>query len=288
MLVSTMTAHLAKKYGLKAAVSKLIDAGYTAIDVSMCELDKPPYVGDYRALAEELLDIAGKAGVKFIQAHAPFGGYEDFMNNIKPRLPRAFEFCGLLGISNIVVHPILPCDYYGNEEKLFNMNVEFYRSLAPLAKEHGVKIALENMWGFHPKAGLVIEHFCADPKELARLYDVLDDPECFTVCLDFGHVALCKREPEDAIRIIGGERLGCIHAHDVDYRQDLHMLPGTVKLNWDEICRALAEVNYKGAFNLEADGFYKGFFDSQCDTVTKFMADIATSMAERVEYYRNK
>jgi sugar phosphate isomerase/epimerase len=118
------------------------------------------------------------------------------------------------------------------------------------------------------------------------MYDVLCDPEAFTVCLDIGHVALCGREPDDAIRTIGS-RLGCLHVHDVNYREDLHTLPGASKVNWDKVCRALAQVDYQGSFNMESDAFYLGFIPEQHKTVTKFMADIARSFAEKVEEYKN-
>ena len=56
------------------------------------------------------------------------------------------------------------------------------------------------MWQHNPTSHLIVDDICADPKELADLYDALDDPGHFTVCLDIGHVPLCNREPEDAIR----------------------------------------------------------------------------------------
>ena len=108
----------------------------------------------------------------------------------------------------------------------------------------------------------------------------------FTVCLDIGHVALCGREPEDAIRIIGRDRLGCIHAHDVDYISDLHVLPGTSKINWDAVARALGEIDYRGSFNMEADRFFDGFMEEHFPTVAKFMADTARIIANKIDLYR--
>ncbi|MBE6635217.1 MAG: sugar phosphate isomerase/epimerase [Ruminococcaceae bacterium] len=287
MLFSTQTEFLAPRYGLEAAVDMLIEAGYPAIDISMFKTDMPPFTDDYREVAARLLEKANAKGVKFIQAHAPFGGgYKRYTEELIPLLPRAFEFCGLLGIENIVVHPIQNGRYYGREKELFDMNVEFYRSLAPLAKKHGVKIAIENMWQWHPvNRTQIIDDICAPPEELAAMYDTLADPEAFTVCLDIGHVALCGREPEAAIRTIGS-RIGCLHVHDVNYREDLHTLPGVSKINWDNVCRALAEIGYSGSINLEADAFYYGFLPEQHKIVTRFMADTTRILAEKVDFYR--
>ena len=286
MLFSNQTMFLADKYGLVRAVEMMIEAGYPAIDVSMFNLNDVPFTDDYREVAQTLREMADKAGVKFVQAHAPFGPYERYVNEMIPLFPRAFEFCSLLGIENIVVHPIMNGHYYGNADRHFETNMKFYQALAPLARTNKVKIAIENMWDRHSVTGRICDHVCADPYELCRYYDTLADPEVFTICLDLGHVALCGREPEDAIRIIGRERLGCIHAHDVDYISDLHTLPGVSKLNWDSISRALGEIDYRGVFNMESDPFFEGFMEEHYPAVAKFMADTARVIANKIDLYR--
>lgn len=283
MIVSTQTGFLGRKYGLVRAVEMLIEAGYDAIDLSITETDSAPYTDDYREIAERLREMAESGGVRFIQAHAPYGTYEQFMKEYMPHIPRAFEFCSLLGVENIVIHPAIISPYLGNEERAFRLNLDFYKSLAPLAREWGVKIAIENMYGFHKGAGIVIDDIFADPHEHARIFDELGDPDLFTLCLDIGHSALCKREPADAIRVLGKRRLGCLHIHDVNYREDLHTLPGASKLNWQSICEALAEIDYEGAFNLEADGFFRGFLPEHYNTVARFMCDTARVFADKTE-----
>ncbi|MBQ7343826.1 MAG: sugar phosphate isomerase/epimerase [Clostridia bacterium] len=287
MLFATQTDFLARKYGLVRAVEMLIEAGYPAIDVTMYHTNGYPFTDDYREVAARLRSMADKAGVRFVQAHAPFGGgYDRYLNELIPLFPRVFEFCSLLGIENLIVHPIMRGHYYGAEAEHFDMNMKFYRAIAPLSRTNKVKIAIENMWDRHPVTGRICDHVCADPHELVRYYDELADPEVFTVCLDIGHVALCGREPEDAVRIIGRERLGCIHAHDVDYVSDLHTLPGTSKINWDKVSRALGEIDYKGPFTLEADCFYDGFMEEHYPAVTKFMADTARVISNKIDLYR--
>ena len=286
MLFSNQTEFLSAKYGLVRAVEMMIEAGYPAIDISMFDINACPFTDDYREVALRLRSMADKAGVKFVQAHAPFGSYERYLNELIPLFPRAFEFCSLLGIESIVVHPIMKGHYYGNEQEHFDMNMKFYRAIAPLSRTNNVKIAIENMWDRHPVTHRICDHVCADPHELSRYYDELDDPEVFTVCLDIGHVALCGREPEDAIRIIGRERLGCIHAHDVDYVEDLHTLPGVSIINWERVARALGEIDYRGVFNMESDRFFDGFMEEHYPAVTKFMADTARVIANKIDLYR--
>ena len=287
MIFATQTDFLARKYGLVRAVEMLIEAGYPAIDVTMYYPNDCPFTDDYHEVAAKLRTMADEVGVRFVQAHAPFGGgYDRYLNEHVPLFPRAFEFCSLLGIENIVVHPIMKGHYYGTETEHFDMNMKFYRALAPLARTNKVKIAIENMWDRHPVTGRICDHVCADPHELNRYYDELADPEAFTICLDIGHVALCGREPEDAVRIIGGERLGCIHAHDVDYVSDLHTLPGVCKIKWDNVARALGEIDYCGPFTMEADNFFNGFMEEQYPIVAKFMADTAKVISDKIDLYR--
>ena len=286
MLFSNQTEFLGGKYGLVRAVEMMIEAGYPAIDISMFDIHACPFTDDYREVADTLNAMAAETGVKFVQAHAPFGAYDRYVNEMIPLLPRAFEFCSLLGIESMVVHPIMRGHYYGHEQEHFDMNIKFYQAIAPLARTNKVKIAIENMWDRHPVTGRICDHVCADPHELCRYYDTLNDPEIYTVCLDLGHVALCGREPEDAVRIIGRDRLGCIHAHDVDYISDLHTLPGAARLNWDAVARALGEIDYKGVFNMEADCFLAGFMEEHYPAVTKFMADTARVIANKIDLYR--
>ena len=206
------------------------------------------------------------------------------------------EVASILGAKIIVVHPIknsssssakgYTYEPFESRKQLYDTNIRFFKELIPYCEKFGIRIAIENMWQRHPITGKICDDVCAPPEELARYYDTLARPDVFTVCLDLGHVALCGREPEDAVRIIGGERIGCIHAHDVDYVSDLHTLPGTARIKWDNVCRALAEINYKGSFNLEADSFFTGLMPEQHEAALSFMNTVAKTLAQRVDSYR--
>ena len=288
MLISTQNHVMASSFGMMMANELLADAGYSAVDISFFGgLYSFIFADDYKSKAFEMKSAMDKRGVVINQAHAPFGGgYDNYMQNLLPQLPRVFEFCGLLGVRQIVVHPIQKRPYYGHEKELFDMNVAFYRELAPLAKSNGLKIAIENMWQRHPVNKQIVDDICADPRELAAMYDTLNDPQAFTVCLDIGHVALCRREPEDAIRLLGHDRLGALHVHDVDYLDDLHTLPGMGKINWDSVCRALADIDYKGEFTLEADNFLRRYDDTHKPCAARFMADTAKYLAYKIESFK--
>ena len=290
MKFSTQLSFLAKKYGILKGADMLVDAGFSAIDLTIHRsyvapdtalLESPIYSSDYKAFAKELRDRVESRGVVFNQAHAPFPS-EDKIE----LLPRAIEFAGLIGAKTIVVHPALDLPYYGNEDALFEHNIKFYSSLIPYAKDSGIKIGIENIYRVHEVSGRILDTTASSPEELCRYYDELLSTGAFTVCVDIGHVALCGREPEHFIRQVGGERLGALHVHDVNYIDDQHTLPGTSKLKYDPICKALGEINYKGDITLEADGFYSRFDPEFHAEAAAFMAKVAKHLADKVDFYR--
>ncbi len=282
MLFSTNTMISVGRLGLDEGLTVLLDAGFPALDLTLYAHNDYLFRDDYKATAKRILSLLKSRGAIFNQAHAPFGGgYDNYKNNLIPTLPRVFEFAGLIGVKSLIVHPIVKRRHYGFEREHFEMNMEFYTSLIPYAKNTGVKIAIENMWGRHPVTGRICDSVCSDPHELARYYDSLANPDVFTVCLDLGHVAITNREPEDAIRVIGHDRLGAIHAHDVDYLTDTHTLPGLGRISWDRVCASLVEIDYTGDFTLEIDNFASNFDDEYLPTAFKFAADTAKYLVEK-------
>lgn len=290
MLLSTQTHIAVERLGLFEGVRLLMDAGYPALDLTMfANMEQHILAPDMKSVALRLRELADSRGVVFNQAHAPFGGgYENYTQNLVPLMPRVFEFASYLGVRQVVVHPLKYGRYYGNESELFELNRSFYASLAPLSEQWGVKIAIENMWQRHPVTGKICDDVCAPPEELCAYYDAQGRPDLFTVCLDLGHVTICGREPENAIRTIGHDRLGALHVHDTDYINDSHTLPGMGKTNWDAVCKALAEVDYKGEFTLEADEFLRNYDNAFLPTAAKFMCDCGKQLVSKIEEYKKR
>lgn len=287
MLFSNLTGPLCKQYGLVRAVEMMQDAGFPAVDITMAKTHEDIHGDNYRAVARRLVAISERTGLQYVQAHAPYGGHRRrFFDEQMPYLPRAFEFCSLVGIPAMVVHPLVDGRYYMNADRFYDMNMEFYSSLIPMAKACGVKILIENMWDRHPVTGNICDSACAPPEEMVRYFDGLNDPDTFGICLDLGHVALCGREPEDAICTIGHDRLGYLHVHDVDYVNDLHTIPGAGRINWDNVCRALGEIDYTGVFNMEVHGIYSHIPSELHMSATRYFADTARTLADRLEQYR--
>ena len=143
MIFATQTQNAVKAYGLAEGIRLLCEAGYPALDLS---LDVPDLSAlPSREEQERAKEIAAGYGVVFNQAHAPFG-YQKFTTKIQPELWRVFEIAARFGVRQMIVHPLQPGRYYGHEREIFDLNVAFYKSLTPLIRQYGVKVAIENMW----------------------------------------------------------------------------------------------------------------------------------------------
>jgi sugar phosphate isomerase/epimerase len=135
---------------------------------------------------------------------------------------------------------------------MLEKNREFYRLLIPDAQKAGVKICVENMFRMDLNSKIIRDSICASPYEFAQYVDTFNqDADIFCACLDVGHSVLAGINPAQAIRVLG-DRLTCLHIHDVDGKNDNHTCPGTLIVDFPAIVEALREVGYPGEFTLEA------------------------------------
>lgn len=291
MLLVTTTEIPANVFGIEKAIEMIAKAGFDAVDYSafgMLNDSDPLNQSDYLEYAKNIRAKAQSCGIKFVQAHAPFPSSRDdveYNTDIKKKIIRSMEACAVMGVEIIVVHPMQHLMYSTNVETLFKMNMEFYSELIVYAKKFGITIATENMFQYDENRRVMKDSTCASPEEFCRYIDTINSPY-LTGCLDIGHCGLCGREPYDMIRQMGAERLGCLHIHDNDFMEDNHTLPCTMKQNWNEICKALAEVGYKGNFTYEADGFLRKYDPVFYPTAMKFMHDTGRYLIDKINSYK--
>ena len=227
------TYALAARFGIEKAVDLICDAGFEGIDFSDYHENSFVNEDDYKTIAKKIKERANRRGVEFCQAHAPFISVllkQGDWDYVYKRLEKSIETAGILGVETIVIHPLGGGNYVINSESIFEKNVNFYKSLIPYCEKYGVKVALENM--FMGRSDGARDAACAIPQEFKRYIDTINSPY-ITGCLDIGHAAICKREPQDVLRFLGSDRVTCLHIHDNDYITDRHTLPCTMNLNWE-------------------------------------------------------
>ena len=168
MILSTENGALRSLVGERRAIEILAKAGFDAIDYTFTlwmERGEMPWNRDgYQDYAKEVVQMAKDNGVYFNQAHAPFifhtSYLPDWNREILPMQIRCMEACALLGIPHMVVHPVhhLPYHHRGapgksNADIIWDLNREYYHLLQPYAKQFGVKMCLENMFGEDQRRG---------------------------------------------------------------------------------------------------------------------------------------
>ena len=258
MILSTQTDYFIEKYGAEKGIELIAEAGFDAIDLTLFRnpAENPLLGDDYEKEAQKLLDKAKSCGVFFNQSHAPFPSFkadnDEYNAFVLPKIIRAIEVSGILGIKTVCVHPVT---FRNDMKKQIEYNVEYYSSLAPVAKKSGVKIGVENMFWRDKAAGCIRPGVCGTSEQMIELFDKLDR-DAFTVLVDVGHCGLAGEKAEDFIRNVGGERIGALHVHDNNFKDDQHTVPFARNINWQEVTKALADINYSGEFTFEADNFF--------------------------------
>ncbi len=276
MKISTEIHSAAKHTGEEKAVELIAKAGFDAWDLSMfnmCRYDwdkkclapnDSPFAGsEYLAFARKLKQIGLDHGIVCNQSHAPF---PTMLKEIRSFMKRAIECTAEAGGKICIIHPI------NNESP--EKNAEMYLELLPFAKEHGVKIATENMWNWNDERDESSFAACATPESFNAHLDAVND-DFFVACLDIGHAEMrgVGTSAEEMILALGN-RLQALHIHDNDKWHDCHQIPFSMNVDFVRIVKALKKIGYNGYFTLEADRYLSDFTK---DTVAEGLRNMAES-----------
>ncbi len=208
---------------------------------------------------------AKQAGIFINQMHMP---YPTFVPGAKKEVndylwnevgPKSMEICRFLECPNIVIHGFKLDRYYGSEQAEWEKTEEFIESLAPVAKEYGITICMENLWntlGTHKVEG----PGCNAVKAVKRIDSINEKygAEVLGFCYDTGHGNLVGLDPYKFISTLG-KRLKVLHIHENDGAEDLHQLPytftrtreNTSVLDWDGVLRGLKDIGFDGVLSFE-------------------------------------
>lgn len=259
MELVTPTGAIARRLGDKKAIEEIAKAGFDGYDYTMFGTDDEflEALRGENALSyvKDLKKFAGETGIPCLQAHAPCPSVPKFATverYVKMSL-QAIRFASELECDTLVVHPGIP----------FTAEEDFERIYAPLlgdAERLGVRIAAENMYRWKDERETeTVPASCGTAEDFVRHIDVGNSPY-YTACLDVGHAQMQNCEgAAKMIRALGKKRLGALHVHDNDLKDDWHTFPFVGKSDWEEIVFALAEADYQGRFTFEADNFMERY-----------------------------
>ena len=155
-------------------------------------------------------------------------------------------------------------------------NAEMYLALLPFAKQHGVKIAVENMWNWN--GGNIGPAACSSPEDFNAHLDAVDD-DYLVACLDIGHAEMAGVHTSAVEMIYAlGNRLQALHIHDNDGVYDKHQIPFSMNIDFETIMKALREINYQGDLTLEASEYLKKYNSDNVFEGLKEMANAANRL----------
>ncbi len=273
MKISTEIWSASCHVGEEKAVELIAKGGFDAWDFSMFEMaridwstftviDKPhPTNGaDYLKFARRLKQIGLDNGIVCNQSHAPFPTRVPKIREVY--LKRAIECTAEAGGEICIIHP--------DNDSSAEENAEFYNELLPFAKEHGVKIATENMWNWKTNAPTACAAACSHHDDFCKHIDLVND-DFLVACLDIGHAEMAGlgTSAPTMIRALD-KRLQALHIHDNDRLGDSHQIPFSMNIEWEPIAKALKDINYQGYLTLEADRYLSAYnaenvFDGICE-----------------------
>lgn len=285
MKISTEIGSAAGIVGEERAVECYAKAGFDAWDFSMFQMcrfdgvgllenDHPLAGSNYLKFARTLKKTGLDNGIVCNQSHAPF---PSSCAQIRSYFKRAIECTAEAGGKICIIHP--------DNNKSAEENAQMYSELLPFAKEHGVKIATENMWNWDDEKGHSVFAACATPESFNAHLDAVND-EYLTACLDIGHAEMKGSETSapEMIRALG-KRLTALHIHDNDKLNDSHQIPFSMNIDFDEVVKALREIDYKGYFTLESCSFLKGYTP---DNIMEGMEKMSKAARKLADMFENK
>lgn len=238
---------------------------------------------------------AKAAGIKINQMHMPYPTYvpgaktelNEYLWNVVG--PKSLEVCRFLECPNIVIHGFKLTKYYGSEEAEWAKTKEFLDFLAPLAKEYGITMCMENL--YNSQGVKMVEGPGCNAYKAEERIDELNDKhgaEILGFCYDTGHGNLVGIDPYKFVTTLGS-RLKVLHIHENDGIGDLHQMPFTFTktrenasvLDWEGFLKGLREIAFDGVLSFETAPVL--------DCFPEYLKQDALHMIARIgEYFRTQ
>ena len=239
---------------------------------------------------------AKAAGITIHQMHMPYPIYvpragreinEYLWNQVAPK---SMEVCAFFDCPYIVIHGFKLAHFLGSEELEWQETAKFIDSIAPLARERGITICIENL--YDGIGGHLVEGPCCNAKKAAERIDFFNDKygaEVLGFCFDTGHANIVGIDFESFITTLGS-RLKVLHIHDNDGISDLHQIPFTFtktrenlpSTDWGGFIRGLGNIHFDKALSFETAPVLTAFPEPMKRDVLGFIADIGTYFAGEI------
>lgn len=253
--LAVQTGGILNQKAKKTGYSLIKSSGFQAVDFNIMQCHDP--AGLSLDIFKENRKVAEGEGLYFSQVHEPLWGKrmdlqteEEYMFSV---VKQAIQITKTLNSPHLVVHPYQSYDRVDMATQR-QLNLHFFRKLAPVALDAGVTLCIENKPTVS-MLGTIVHGFCSESGELAEFVDELNDistGEPFGTCFDIGHAHVLRQDVGEQVRKLG-HRLKVLHLHDNDGTKDLHRIPFSVEngVNWSSFLLGLQDIHYRGVLDFE-------------------------------------
>ena len=97
----------------------------------------------------------------------------------------------------------------------------------------------------------------------------------FVACVDTGHALLAGTQPQQLIASMTKTLVKCLHLHDNDGKNDLHLLPYAGIVDWEKVLSALQKIEYEGDITFEVMFFMERFSAEQMPIALALAGEVA-------------
>ena len=152
------------------------------------------------------------------------------------------------------------------------------KELSSYCENYGVGIAIENMWG-KTKDG--VPHYAIRAEELLELIEDVGKKNV-EACWDVEHASVEKLDQGGSI-IKLGKHIKVTHISDETGADNIHILPFTGNVHWEEILDAFARIDYEGTLSLEIQHFLPKMPPALIEDAMKLAYRAGSYLVERLE-----
>lgn len=240
---------------------------------------------------------AREAGITINQMHMPYPVYvpagskelNDYL--CKEVALKSMEICRFFECPYIVIHGFKLVRYLGCEEAEWQQTKQFINSIAPVAKEMGITICIENL--YESIGGHLAEGPGCDARKAVERIDRMNDKygaEVLGFCFDTGHANLVGINFEKFITMLD-YRLKVLHIHDNDGIGDLHQVPFTFtktrenkpSTDWEGFIKGLKQIHFNKVLSFETAPVLNSFPEEMKQDALEFISKIGQYFASKIE-----
>ncbi len=244
--------HPGGRFSYSAMVDFFANVSIPAIDMSFESLSRLDESG--RAVLYAAAKRAGEKNIKLPLCHLSFYMPDpkapDLMAKYSKELLSGIDIAKLMGIKCAVVHPIALYSRDASYGDFIRANMAFLSPIVAYAKEHGIKICVENMASYKEAPDNHLYGSCA--LNISALAEKLG---C-GICWDTGHANISGYKQSEQMEILKG-KIDVLHIHDNNGVKDEHLLPFDGNIDWQDVALGIRCCDFSGILDVEVTAWAK-------------------------------